>query len=94
MHPMRVLIQIPQAPAPKLKDRDKWSENFHDFIAKCLTKDPSQRPTAEELLKVRIKTTFETKNLFSTFEYKYFLVISYIFILLSFLNVASIFSQS
>jgi len=51
MHPMRVLIQIPQAPAPKLRDRDKWSENFHDFIAKCLTKDPSQRPTAEELLK-------------------------------------------
>jgi serine/threonine protein kinase len=51
MHPMRVLFQIPRAPAPKLKEKDKWSDNFHDFVAKCLIKDMAQRPTAEELLK-------------------------------------------
>ena len=29
------------------------SLNFHDFIAKCLTKDLKARPTASELLSVR-----------------------------------------
>lgn len=27
---------------------------FHDFVAKCLTKDPRLRPTAAEMLKVAI----------------------------------------
>lgn len=27
-----------------------WSKAFIDFIAKCLIKDPTQRPTATELL--------------------------------------------
>jgi len=32
------------------------SLNFHDFIAKCLTKDLKSRPTANELLEVRNPT--------------------------------------
>ncbi|KAG8366463.1 hypothetical protein BUALT_Bualt17G0082600 [Buddleja alternifolia] len=51
VHPMRVLFMISIEPAPMLEDKEKWSLVFHDFIAKCLTKDPRLRPTAAEMLK-------------------------------------------
>ncbi|KAG2322666.1 hypothetical protein Bca52824_015879 [Brassica carinata] len=38
-------------PAPMLEDKEKWSLVFHDFVAKCLTKEPRLRPTADEMLK-------------------------------------------
>jgi serine/threonine protein kinase len=49
MHPMRVLFMIPNLDPPKLT-QGTWTPEFHDFIAKCLQKDPDNRPTAEELL--------------------------------------------
>ena len=52
MSPMRVLLKIQKSDPPKLDQPSKWSKDFNDFIAKCLIKDPSQRPTAEEILKV------------------------------------------
>nr|GEW95688.1 serine/threonine-protein kinase dst1 isoform X1 [Tanacetum cinerariifolium] len=54
VHPMRVLFMISIEPAPMLEDKEKWSLVFHDFIAKCLTKDPRIRPTASELLKATL----------------------------------------
>ncbi|XP_042409487.1 serine/threonine-protein kinase ATG1-like isoform X1 [Zingiber officinale] len=51
VHPMRVLFMISSEPAPMLEDKEKWSLLFHDFIAKCLTKDPRLRPSATEMLK-------------------------------------------
>ncbi|XP_010523369.1 PREDICTED: serine/threonine-protein kinase 4-like [Tarenaya hassleriana] len=51
VHPMRVLFMISIEPAPMLEDKEKWSLVFHDFVAKCLTKEPRLRPTAAELLK-------------------------------------------
>ncbi|XP_073140419.1 serine/threonine-protein kinase 1 [Henckelia pumila] len=51
VHPMRVLFMISIEPAPMLEDKEKWSLVFHDFIAKCLTKDTRLRPTATEMLK-------------------------------------------
>ncbi|KAL2905383.1 Serine/threonine-protein kinase dst1 [Bienertia sinuspersici] len=51
VHPMRVLFMISIEPAPMLEDKEKWSLIFHDFVAKCLTKDPRLRPTASEMLK-------------------------------------------
>lgn len=50
IHPMRALVLIPSRPPPTLPNPGDFSENFNDFIAKCLTKDPSKRPSAEELL--------------------------------------------
>ncbi|KAJ3013176.1 Serine/threonine-protein kinase 4 [Thoreauomyces humboldtii] len=50
IHPMRAIFMIPTKPPPKLESPDRWSDDFHDFIAKCLTKNPVQRPTAEALL--------------------------------------------
>ncbi|EFA77693.1 putative protein serine/threonine kinase [Heterostelium album PN500] len=51
VHPMRVIFMIPREDPPTLQNREKWSPKFHDFLSKCLTKDPMQRPTSEELLK-------------------------------------------
>ncbi|KAL1461413.1 hypothetical protein WDU94_013313 [Cyamophila willieti] len=51
MSPMRVLLKIQKSDPPKLDQPSKWSKEFNDFIAKALVKDPSQRPTAEQLLK-------------------------------------------
>ncbi|KAJ9092495.1 hypothetical protein QFC19_008708 [Naganishia cerealis] len=50
-HPMKVVFLIPQAPAPRLDPREKgWSEEFRDFVARCLEKNPEIRPTATDLL--------------------------------------------
>lgn len=35
-----------------------WSKEFQQFIAKCLQKDPLQRPSAKELLNVSVKLRF------------------------------------
>eukprot|EP01133_Synstelium_polycarpum_P011180 gene11180-13024_t len=53
VHPMRVIFMIPNPsrPPPKLTEPERWSDEFNDFLAKCLTRKPEQRPTAEELLK-------------------------------------------
>jgi len=50
MSPMRVLLKIQKGDPPKLDNPSLWSKQFNDFIAKCLTKDPNQRPNAGTLL--------------------------------------------
>jgi serine/threonine protein kinase len=50
--PMRVLFLIPSNPSPTLKEQEKYSPEYNDFIAKCLEKEPQQRWSAEDLLHV------------------------------------------
>merc|ERR1712137_1070080 len=50
INPMRALFQIPARDSPVLEKKDKWTPEFHDFLAKCLEKDPKKRPSALELL--------------------------------------------
>eukprot|EP00842_Homolaphlyctis_polyrhiza_P006070 jgi/Hompol1/6464/HPOL_003551-RA len=50
MHPMRVLFMIPKNDPPTLKDRTKWSPDFHNFLKACLEKDPEKRLSAVQLL--------------------------------------------
>ncbi|KAI5073302.1 hypothetical protein GOP47_0011315 [Adiantum capillus-veneris] len=51
VHPLRVLFMILREPAPMLADKEKWSLVFHEFVAKCLTKETRLRPSATDLLK-------------------------------------------
>ena len=39
--------------SPGLQHKNKWSDNFHDFLRCALQKEPKKRPMAQELLKVR-----------------------------------------
>ncbi|XP_065200329.1 mitogen-activated protein kinase kinase kinase kinase 5 isoform X3 [Planococcus citri] len=52
LHPMRALFLMSKSgfKPPTLKERDKWSPTFHNFIKTALTKNPKKRPTAEKLL--------------------------------------------
>ncbi|XP_020283370.1 mitogen-activated protein kinase kinase kinase kinase 5 isoform X2 [Pseudomyrmex gracilis] len=52
LHPMRALFLMSKSgfKPPTLKDRDKWSPMFHNFVKVALTKNPKKRPTAEKLL--------------------------------------------
>ncbi|XP_017778036.1 PREDICTED: mitogen-activated protein kinase kinase kinase kinase 5 isoform X3 [Nicrophorus vespilloides] len=52
LHPMRALFLMSKSgfKPPTLKDRDKWSGTFHNFVKAALTKNPKKRPNAEKLL--------------------------------------------
>ncbi|KJE91499.1 STE/STE20/MST protein kinase [Capsaspora owczarzaki ATCC 30864] len=50
IHPMRALFVIPMQPPPKLQEPGSYSDDFHDFLAKCLVKDPRNRPTTDQML--------------------------------------------
>mmetsp|Transcript_49222 Transcript_49222/g.73199 ORF Transcript_49222/g.73199 Transcript_49222/m.73199 type:complete len:493 (-) Transcript_49222:21-1499(-) len=51
IHPMRAIFVIPNREPATLKNQAQWSSDFNDFIASCLVKDATQRPTAGTLLK-------------------------------------------
>jgi serine/threonine protein kinase len=50
IHPMRAIFMIPSRPPPRLSEPEKWSTEFNDFVAKCLTKNPDHRPSAKDML--------------------------------------------
>uniref|UniRef100_A0A3Q1ILG7 Mitogen-activated protein kinase kinase kinase kinase n=1 Tax=Anabas testudineus TaxID=64144 RepID=A0A3Q1ILG7_ANATE len=54
LHPMRALLLMTKSnfQPPKLKDKLKWTGNFHQFVKITLTKNPRKRPTAEKLLQL------------------------------------------
>lgn len=74
MSPMRVLLKIQKSDPPKLDQPSKWSREFNEFIARALVKDPSQRPTADDLLKVSI--FFDSPKITNYFSLIYVILIS------------------
>ncbi|KAF7664658.1 hypothetical protein LDENG_00170440 [Lucifuga dentata] len=50
LHPMRALFKIPRNPPPTLYQPEVWSDDFNDFICKCVIKDFEQRPNVPDLL--------------------------------------------
>ncbi|XP_078137393.1 myosin-IIIa [Sander vitreus] len=50
LHPMRALFKIPRNPPPTLHQPELWSDEFNDFICKCLIKDFELRPNVLDLL--------------------------------------------
>lgn len=51
INPLRVIFVIPNRTPPTLKEPPKWSKEFNDFVSLCLQKDPTLRPSADDLLK-------------------------------------------
>ncbi|TPX37819.1 hypothetical protein SeLEV6574_g07856 [Synchytrium endobioticum] len=49
IHPMRALHLIPTSDLGLAKPKN-WSKAFADFVATCLTKDPTKRPSAAQIL--------------------------------------------
>lgn len=43
---------IPTNPPPTFRKPELWSDEFTDFVKKCLVKNPEQRATATQLLQV------------------------------------------
>lgn len=52
LHPMRALFLMSKSgfKPPTLKDKARWSAEFHNFVKMALTKNPKKRPNAERLL--------------------------------------------
>ncbi|XP_058646895.1 mitogen-activated protein kinase kinase kinase kinase 3 isoform X4 [Onychostoma macrolepis] len=52
LHPMRALFLMTKSnfQPPKLKDKVKWTNNFHNFVKLALTKNPKKRQPADKLL--------------------------------------------
>jgi len=48
--PLRALFLITTKGIPDLKEPNKWSASFRDFVALCLEKDADKRPDADALL--------------------------------------------
>lgn len=42
---MKVLMNILKKDPPTLSNSEKWDESFRQFVAACLQKDPSKRPS-------------------------------------------------
>jgi p21-activated kinase 1 len=51
-NPLRALYLIATNGTPKVKDWDKLSALFRDWLTCCLTVEADKRPTAEQLLQV------------------------------------------
>jgi len=63
IHPMRAIFMIPSRPPPKFTEPDKWTADFNDFIAKCLSKNPEQRPSASDIIKHAYITKAKTSSI-------------------------------
>ncbi|XP_065212760.1 serine/threonine-protein kinase 3-like [Planococcus citri] len=50
IHPMRAIFMIPTKPPPSLRELDKWSPEFIDFVNRCLVKNPEERASASDML--------------------------------------------
>ncbi|KAL2080457.1 hypothetical protein ACEWY4_024250 [Coilia grayii] len=50
IHPMRAIFMIPTNPPPTFRKPELWTDEFTDFVKKCLVKNPEHRATATQLL--------------------------------------------
>ena len=63
IHPMRAIFMIPAKPSPTFAEPNSWGNDLRNFLASCLIKDPTQRPTSSQLLEVQFsKSLFLTKT--------------------------------
>lgn len=53
LQPLKALFVIATQGPPKLKESDRWSQAFQDFLSCSLTKSPARRASAADLLQVK-----------------------------------------
>jgi len=66
VHPMQVIALIPNKPPPKLTESEtvKFSDEFKEFVSRCLVKKATERPNINELLRLNfVKRAGKTKLL-------------------------------
>ncbi|KAM4035854.1 uncharacterized protein ACNLHF_014919 [Anomaloglossus baeobatrachus] len=50
MNPTRVLLKILKSEPPNLKYQKLWSQDFKEFLSKCLQRNPQERSSINELI--------------------------------------------
>ena len=65
LHPMRALFLMSKSgfKPPTLKEKTKWSPQFHHFVKTALTKNPKKRPPADRLIMHSFLSTHLSKKL-------------------------------
>lgn len=62
LNPMRVLLKIAKSEPPTLAQPSRWSNDFNDFLRKCLEKNLDVRWTAIQLLQHPFVTTVHSNK--------------------------------
>lgn len=63
IHPMRAIFMIPTKPPPSLRELNKWSPEFIDFVNRCLVKNPEERASASDMLNHDFISTLKLRRL-------------------------------
>ncbi len=77
MNPMSALYHIAQNEPPTLmmnNENQSYTNDFISFIAMCLQKNPNDRPTSTELLKVNISNRRKPNYKMLSFPFRHHLL--------------------
>jgi serine/threonine protein kinase len=53
-NPFKIMALVSNSPAPSLECKEKWSDDFNDFIQMCLQKNPESRWSSSQLIKHQV----------------------------------------
>ena len=71
LHPIRAIFKMQKIPPEGLKNPNKWSNSFVNFVKRCLIVNSEQRPDANELLNDNFFSTSKN-SIFILFLIKFF----------------------
>eukprot|EP01080_Neovahlkampfia_damariscottae_P007050 gene7050-11213_t len=74
LQPLRALFVIATQPAPSVREPEKWSKEFKEFLSMCLQKSQENRATCEQLLQHPFLEKAGTKDFLPKYLKKYKLI--------------------